>query len=84
MSLLLVSVFDHHQGACTEPGESYIYAKTFGEITSLSVMRWCGSMLLNGVCAVCCAECDSVAVAARYAGRAVPARPANRTAPYRA
>jgi len=32
--LLHVLVFDHHQGACTEPGLSYIYVKTFGEITS--------------------------------------------------
>jgi len=44
-SLLHVSVFDHHRGACTEPGYSYIYIKTFGGITSLFVMRLCGSML---------------------------------------
>jgi hypothetical protein len=30
MSLLRVSVFDHHQEACTEPGETYI--KTLGKI----------------------------------------------------
>ena len=34
------SVFDHHQGACTEPGQSHIYIKTFGEITSLFIMRY--------------------------------------------
>jgi len=44
MSLLHVSVFDHHQEACTEPSYSYIYVKTFGEITSLYIMRLCGSM----------------------------------------
>ena len=42
---LNVSVFDHHKGACTEPVYSYIYIKTFGEITPLIIMRLCGSML---------------------------------------
>ena len=27
-----------------ESGQSYIYVKTFGEITSLFIMRLCGSM----------------------------------------
>ena len=40
----------HHQGACAEPGSSYIYVKTFGELTSLFIMRLCGSMSLNGFC----------------------------------
>ena len=43
--LLHVSVFVYHQGVWTEPGLSYIYVKTFGEITSLFIMRLCGSML---------------------------------------
>jgi hypothetical protein len=30
--------------------KSYIYVKTFGEITSLFIMRLCGSMSCNGVC----------------------------------
>ena len=45
MSLLHVSVFDHHQGSCTEPGSSYIFVKTFGEITSLFIVPLWGSML---------------------------------------
>jgi len=45
MSLLHVSVFDHNQGVCPEPGCSYIYIKTFGEIMSLFIMQLCGSML---------------------------------------
>ena len=32
--------------------------KTFREITSLFIMQLCGSMSLNGVCVLCCAECD--------------------------
>ena len=35
--------------------------KTFREITSLFIMRLCGSMSWNGVCVVYCAECDSIA-----------------------
>jgi len=30
-----------------------MYVKTFGEITSLFIMRLCGSMSWNGVCVVC-------------------------------
>ena len=33
LSLLRVSVYDHPQGACTEPGESYTSVKTFSKIT---------------------------------------------------
>ena len=36
--LLHTSVYDHHQGASTESGQSYIYIKTFSEITSLSYL----------------------------------------------
>ena len=61
ISLLHVSVFDHHQGAWAESGYTYIYVKTFGEITSLFIMWLCGSMSWSGVCVVCCAECDRVA-----------------------
>jgi len=39
ISLLHVSVFnDHHLGACTAPGQSYIYVKTLGKIMSLCVL----------------------------------------------
>ena len=31
----------------------YFCIKTFGEVTSLFIMRLCGSMSRNGVCAVC-------------------------------
>ena len=30
--------------------------KTFGGITSIFIMRLCGSMSWNGVCVACCAE----------------------------
>ena len=33
---------------------SYIYVKTFGEITSLFIMPLCGSMSWNGVCCMLC------------------------------
>ena len=29
-----ISVYDHHQGACTEPGKSYIYVIALGKRTS--------------------------------------------------
>ena len=35
ISLLHVSVYDHHQGACTALGQSYIFVKTLSKITSL-------------------------------------------------
>jgi hypothetical protein len=50
--LLHVSVFDHHQGACTEPDWSFIYIKTFGEIM-LFIMQLCGSMSCNMSCNMC-------------------------------
>ena len=39
----------------TEPGQNYIDIKTFSMVTSLFVMRWCGSMSRYGVRIVCCA-----------------------------
>jgi len=59
-SLQDISVFDHHQGACTEPDWSYICVKTFGEITSLFIMRLCGSVSWNGFCVARCAECELI------------------------
>jgi hypothetical protein len=38
ISLVHVSVYDQHQGACTEPGWSYIYVKTLGKISSFYVI----------------------------------------------
>ena len=38
------SGFDHPQGACTEPGWSYISIKTLSEITLFYIMWRCGSM----------------------------------------
>jgi hypothetical protein len=38
-----------------EPGYSYTYVITIGEITSLYIKRWCGSMLCPGMVCVLCA-----------------------------
>jgi hypothetical protein len=43
-----------------EPGKSYTQVKTIGKITSLCVMRWCGSMLCPGmVCVLCAVQSES-------------------------
>jgi len=69
ISFLHVSVFnDHHQGALSVPGWSYIYVKTLGKITSLyklgDVTVCCRAACVlcavqsesSGMCVVCSAE----------------------------
>ena len=44
MACVLCAVQNAIQGTCTEPGKNYICVKIFSEITSLFIMRLCGSM----------------------------------------
>jgi hypothetical protein len=54
-----------------EPGWSYIDIKTFSDVTSYFVMRWCGSMSQYGVCIVCCAERDEVSLCTAHNTHAI-------------
>ena len=60
--LLHISVYDHHQGACTWALWKLQLLKTSGKSTSLYTMQWCGSILCqvySGEYAVCSAERDN-------------------------
>ena len=60
----------------TEPGQNYIDIKTFSMVTSLFVMRWCGSMSRYGVRIVCCAlystQSDGPGIESRWGARFSP------------